>query len=186
MTGLGLPIRQDIQKLALTCFVETAQTGLMLLESPSRSTSPKTSAWTGRVQSLAQPRVVAPLPAVAARPGGPTLAAGRNLAARRALIGKVGARLPELAPPGRPTPIILFVVAIRGGYRVELDAAALAASGAVQDEVVVAERIGRGVAFYKGRLERPPRGAKRIFVNVLQELSCQVLTRRRRSQSCGP
>jgi hypothetical protein len=64
--------------------------------------------------------------------------------------------------------VILSMTAIEGGYRVELDAAALATAGSIQDEIVIAERARRGLVFYKGRLVRPPR-ARRIFVDVLED-----------------
>jgi hypothetical protein len=166
--GLGLPVCPNVLALALTSFVEGAQPGLMLLESsePLDFTG-EVSLELARMQNQVQPRG-APLPAEAARPSVGALAADRNLAARRALVGRTPRRLPSLALPERPTPVILSMTAIEGGYRVELDAAALAAAGSVEDEINIGERSRRGLVFFKGRLVRPPR-ARRIFVDVLED-----------------
>jgi hypothetical protein len=163
IADLGLAVRQDVQKLALTRFVQTAQAELILLESPEPIDFTKdVSLECARVRSQVQPRLVRPLPRVTSRSGA-IAAAVRGRLARR-----VGARLPDRVPE-RPKAIILSVVAIRDGIRVELNAVALAETGAVQDEITLAERTARGVAFYRGRLRRPPRRTKRIVVDMLQD-----------------
>src|SRR5262249_31795144 len=131
--GLGLPIRQEVQVLALTQFTQAAQPDLILLESPEPFD------FTGdvtlelvRVQSQPQARMsTRPTPLLAR--SGATATTARGVLSRN-----FPTRLPELEPVRRA--IILSIVAIKKGYRVELDAVALAESGAVQDEIVIAER----------------------------------------------
>jgi hypothetical protein len=144
-SGLGLPIRQEVQALALTQFSQAAQPDLILLESPEPLDFTKdVTLELVRVQSQPQARVLARPPRVAVRPGVIAPAAGGVLARN------FPTRLPELEPDRRRA-IILSVVAIKKGYRIELDAAALAESGAVQDQIVVAERTASGVVFYRAR-----------------------------------
>jgi hypothetical protein len=153
--GLGLPIRQEVQALALTQFTQAAQPDLILLESPEPLDFTRdVTLELVRVQSQPQARI-------AMRPGAIAPATGG------VLTRNFPTRLPGLEPIRRA--IILSVVAIKKGYRVELDAVALAESGAVQDEIVIAERTAGGVAFYRGPLVRPPRRLRRIFVNVLRD-----------------
>jgi hypothetical protein len=162
-SGLGLPMHQEVQALALTQFSQAAQPDLILLESPEPLDFTKdVTLELVRVQSQPQARVLARPPRVAVRRGVIAPAAGGVLARN------FRTRLPELESDRRRR-IILSVVAIKKGYRIELDAVALAESGAVQDEIVVAERTASGVVFYRGPLARPPRRVRRIFVNVLKD-----------------
>jgi hypothetical protein len=162
VSGLGLPIRQDVQAVALTQFMQMAQPDLILFESPEPLDFTKdVTLELARVQSQAQARVLVRPSRMAVRPGVIAAATGG------VLIRNFPTRLPELKPIRRA--IILSVVAIKKGYRVELDAVALAESGAVQDEIVIAERTAGGVVFYRGSLARPPRRARSIFVNLLKD-----------------
>jgi hypothetical protein len=167
IAGLGLPIRQDVQRLALTSFVETARTSLVLLESPEPiDFTEDVTLNLALLQDQPLPHIVSPSDRVAARSGVP-LARIRGSAAGRAPVRNVGS-LSELARH-RAAPIILSVAAIERGYRVELDAVALAAVRGFRDAIVIAERTARGITFYIGRPAALPRGRKRIFVDVMQD-----------------